>query len=121
MSWRRSSSSQIGASSARSTSLLVLTPPTSLGRQAASGASPDPGTRLPNPLPPGRPPAVTGSRTQVVSDSTRLARYLGTASSTLNGRMEQITIPAAADVQASAPTVHVSLSRVGVTNVEKVI
>src|SRR3954464_15298556 len=34
--------------------------------------------------------------------------------------MEPITIPAA-DVQASAPTVHVSLSRVGVTNVEKVI
>ena len=35
--------------------------------------------------------------------------------------MEPITIPTAADVQASAPTVHVSLSRVGVTNVEKVI
>jgi GTP cyclohydrolase I/GTP cyclohydrolase-4 len=35
--------------------------------------------------------------------------------------MEQITIPATADVQASAPTIHVSLSRVGVTNVEKVI
>ena len=35
--------------------------------------------------------------------------------------MEQITIPAGADVQASAPTIHVSLSRVGVTNVEKVI
>jgi GTP cyclohydrolase IV len=35
--------------------------------------------------------------------------------------MEPITIPAAADVQASAPTVHVSLSRAGVTNVEKVI
>ena len=35
--------------------------------------------------------------------------------------MEPTTIPAAADVQASAPTVHVSLSRVGVTNVEKVI
>src|SRR5689334_21447798 len=34
--------------------------------------------------------------------------------------MEPITIPAT-DVQASAPTVHVSLSRVGVTNVEKVI
>jgi GTP cyclohydrolase I/GTP cyclohydrolase-4 len=30
-------------------------------------------------------------------------------------------MPAGADVQASAPTVHVSLSRVGVTNVEKVI
>jgi GTP cyclohydrolase-4 len=35
--------------------------------------------------------------------------------------MEPTTIPTAADVQASAPTVHVSLSRVGVTNVEKVI
>ena len=35
--------------------------------------------------------------------------------------MDPITIPTAADVQASAPTVHVSLSRVGVTNVEKVI
>jgi GTP cyclohydrolase IV len=35
--------------------------------------------------------------------------------------MEPITIPTAADVQASTPTVHVSLSRVGVTNVEKVI
>src|SRR5512133_2091017 len=35
--------------------------------------------------------------------------------------MEQITIPAGADVQASTPTIHVSLSRVGVTNVEKVI
>jgi GTP cyclohydrolase I/GTP cyclohydrolase-4 len=30
-------------------------------------------------------------------------------------------MPAGADVQASAPTIHVSLSRVGVTNVEKVI
>jgi len=35
--------------------------------------------------------------------------------------MEPITIATAADVQASTPTVHVSLSRVGVTNVEKVI
>jgi GTP cyclohydrolase-4 len=35
--------------------------------------------------------------------------------------MEPMTIPATADVQASAPTIHVSLSRVGVTNVEKVI
>jgi GTP cyclohydrolase IV len=35
--------------------------------------------------------------------------------------MEQITIPSGADVQASTPTIHVSLSRVGVTNVEKVI
>jgi GTP cyclohydrolase IV len=35
--------------------------------------------------------------------------------------MEPITIPAGPDVQASAPTIHVSLSRVGVTNVEKVI
>jgi GTP cyclohydrolase IV len=35
--------------------------------------------------------------------------------------MEPTAIPAGADVQASAPTVHVSLSRVGVTNVEKVI
>ena len=35
--------------------------------------------------------------------------------------MEPTTIPTAADVQASAPTVHVSLSRVGVTGVEKVI
>src|SRR4026209_1595646 len=35
--------------------------------------------------------------------------------------MEPITILAAADVPASAPTVHVSLSRVGVTNVERVI
>src|SRR4051794_37029253 len=34
--------------------------------------------------------------------------------------MDPTTIPAS-DVQASAPTVHVSLSRVGVTNVEKVI
>jgi GTP cyclohydrolase I/GTP cyclohydrolase-4 len=34
--------------------------------------------------------------------------------------MEPTTLTAA-DVQASAPTVHVSLSRVGVTNVEKVI
>src|SRR5204863_102466 len=58
--------------------------------------------------------------TQVVSDSTRSSRYLGTVSTTLNGRMEPTTITAS-DVQASAPTVHVSLSRVGVTNVEKVI
>jgi len=35
--------------------------------------------------------------------------------------MEPIAIPTTADVQASTPTVHVSLSRVGVTNVEKVI
>jgi GTP cyclohydrolase IV len=35
--------------------------------------------------------------------------------------MEPITIPAAGDVQASAPAVRVSLSRAGVTNVEKVI
>jgi GTP cyclohydrolase I/GTP cyclohydrolase-4 len=35
--------------------------------------------------------------------------------------MEPTTIAAAADIQASAPTVRVSLSRVGVTNVEKVI
>jgi GTP cyclohydrolase IV len=35
--------------------------------------------------------------------------------------MEPTTVPAGADVQASAPTIHVSLSRVGVTNVEKVI
>jgi GTP cyclohydrolase IV len=35
--------------------------------------------------------------------------------------MEPITLPTGADVQASAPTIHVSLSRVGVTNVEKVI
>ena len=35
--------------------------------------------------------------------------------------MEPITSPAGTDVQASAPTIHVSLSRVGVTNVEKVI
>jgi GTP cyclohydrolase IV len=35
--------------------------------------------------------------------------------------MEPTTIPAATDVQASTPTVRVSLSRVGVTNVEKVI
>jgi GTP cyclohydrolase-4 len=35
--------------------------------------------------------------------------------------MEPTTIPTVADVQASVPTVHVSLSRVGVTNVEKVI
>lgn len=35
--------------------------------------------------------------------------------------MEPITIPSGPDVQASAPTIHVSLSRVGVTNVEKVI
>ena len=35
--------------------------------------------------------------------------------------MEPTTVPTTADVQASAPTVHVSLSRVGVTDVEKVI
>jgi GTP cyclohydrolase-4 len=35
--------------------------------------------------------------------------------------MEPTTVPTGADVQASVPTVHVSLSRVGVTNVEKVI
>jgi GTP cyclohydrolase IV len=35
--------------------------------------------------------------------------------------MQRSTIAAAADLQASRPTVHVSLSRVGVTNVEKVI
>jgi len=35
--------------------------------------------------------------------------------------MEPITIPSGTDVQASAPSIHVSLSRVGVTNVEKVI
>src|ERR671936_626925 len=35
--------------------------------------------------------------------------------------MEPTTMPAGADVQASTPTIHVSLSRVGVTNVEKVI
>ena len=35
--------------------------------------------------------------------------------------MEPTTIAAGADIQASAPTVRVSLSRVGVTNVEKVI
>jgi GTP cyclohydrolase IV len=35
--------------------------------------------------------------------------------------MEPTTLTAGADLQASAPTVHVSLSRVGVTNVEKVI
>jgi GTP cyclohydrolase IV len=35
--------------------------------------------------------------------------------------MEPTTIASGADIQASAPTVHVSLSRVGVTNVEKVI
>jgi GTP cyclohydrolase IV len=35
--------------------------------------------------------------------------------------MQPSTIAATADLQASRPTVHVSLSRVGVTNVEKVI
>ena len=35
--------------------------------------------------------------------------------------MEPTRSPPAADVQATAPSVHVSLSRVGVTNVEKVI
>jgi GTP cyclohydrolase IV len=35
--------------------------------------------------------------------------------------MEPTTAPTPLDVQASRPTVHVSLSRVGVTNVEKVI
>src|SRR5512132_2714361 len=35
--------------------------------------------------------------------------------------MEPSTAPASLDVQASRPAVHVSLSRVGVTNVEKVI
>src|ERR1700750_1628995 len=35
--------------------------------------------------------------------------------------MEPIAIPSGTECQASAPTVHVSLSRVGVTNVEKVI
>jgi GTP cyclohydrolase I/GTP cyclohydrolase-4 len=40
---------------------------------------------------------------------------------TLHGRMEPTAITQAQDVQASLPTVHVSLSRVGVTNIEKVI
>ena len=40
---------------------------------------------------------------------------------TLHGRMEPTAITQAQDVQASRPTVHVSLSRVGVTNIEKVI
>src|SRR4029079_3545875 len=35
--------------------------------------------------------------------------------------MEPTTVPTTLDVQASTPTVHVSLSRAGVTNVEKVI
>jgi GTP cyclohydrolase-4 len=35
--------------------------------------------------------------------------------------MESTTAPTPPDVQASAPTVHVSLSRVGVTGVEKII
>jgi GTP cyclohydrolase-4 len=35
--------------------------------------------------------------------------------------MDPVTIPSHPDVQASAPAIHVSLSRVGVTNVEKVI
>src|SRR3954447_2348920 len=35
--------------------------------------------------------------------------------------MEPTTLTTQPDVQASAPTVHVSLSRVGVTGVEKVI
>src|SRR5690349_23039404 len=35
--------------------------------------------------------------------------------------MEPTTLTSQPDVQASAPTVHVSLSRVGVTGVEKVI
>src|SRR5512132_1920141 len=35
--------------------------------------------------------------------------------------MEPTPVPGVPDVQASAPTIHVSLSRVGVTNVEKVI
>jgi GTP cyclohydrolase-4 len=35
--------------------------------------------------------------------------------------MEPTPVPGALDVQASAPAVHVSLSRAGVTNVEKVI
>ena len=42
-------------------------------------------------------------------------------STTLNGRHGAHNDRRPADVQASAPTVHVSLSRVGVTNVEKVI
>src|SRR4051812_37900640 len=41
---------------------------------------------------------------------------------TLRGlAMEPTTLTSQPDVQASAPTVHVSLSRVGVTGVEKVI
>jgi GTP cyclohydrolase IV len=35
--------------------------------------------------------------------------------------MEPRTVPSPPDVQASAPTIHVSLSRVGVTGVEKII
>jgi GTP cyclohydrolase-4 len=35
--------------------------------------------------------------------------------------MEPTLVPRVADVQASVPTIHVSLSRAGVTNVEKVI
>src|SRR6187397_2740078 len=35
--------------------------------------------------------------------------------------MQPTTLTAQPDVQASAPTVHVSLSRVGITGVEKVI
>jgi len=35
--------------------------------------------------------------------------------------MQQTTLAGQPDVQASAPTVHVSLSRVGITGVEKVI
>jgi GTP cyclohydrolase IV len=42
-------------------------------------------------------------------------------SSNLNESMEPVAAPASPDVQAGRPTVRVSLSRVGVTNVEKVI
>jgi GTP cyclohydrolase FolE2 len=35
--------------------------------------------------------------------------------------MEPTPLPRVPDAQASAPAIHVSLSRVGVTNVEKVI
>ena len=80
ISWRRSSSSQIGASSASRTSVLVLTPPASLDDTQPS-ERPDPRNPAPQSLSlrSGRRP-MTGSRTQVVSDSTRSARYLGTVS-----------------------------------------
>jgi GTP cyclohydrolase IV len=51
--------------------------------------------------------------------TARVGRHA--AAVTLNRRMQPSTVAATADLQASRPTVRLSLSRVGVTNVEKVI